>query len=84
MTPFQNIWVLLCTVGPAIYVGFAVNWWAGVIAYITAILLGGILGLGLVSVVPVRFMAASGYLKNLVVAVIIVVSGYYIGPASAF
>jgi len=79
MTPVQNIWVLLCTVGPAIYVGYAVNWWSGVIAYVVAIVLGGILGWCSVSVVPVRFLAVSGYIKNLVVAVVIVASGYYLG-----
>ena len=79
MTPVQNIWVLLCTIGPAIYVGYAVNWWSGVIAYVAAIVLGGILGWCLVSVVPVRFLAVSGYIKNLVVAVVIVASGYYLG-----
>ncbi|MBQ0747008.1 MAG: hypothetical protein KBT82_14650 [Marinobacter sp.] len=79
MTPFQNIWVLLCTFGPAIYVGLVVNWWSGIIAYVAAMLLGSILGWGLVSVLPVKFLAASGYLKNLVVALIIVASGYFIG-----
>ena len=82
MTPLQNIWVLLCTFGPAIYVGLVVNWWSGFIAYFVAMLLGRLLGWGLVSIVPVQFLAASGYLKNLVVAVIIVASGYYIGPGS--
>lgn len=82
MTPLQNIWVLLCTIGPAIYVGTAVNWWSGVIAYVAAMFLGAVLGWGLVSVVPVRFLAASGYLKNLVVAAIIIASGYYIGAGS--
>jgi hypothetical protein len=79
MTPLQNIWVLLCTVVPAIYVGLAVSWWSGIIAYFVAMLLGSVLGWGLVSVVPVQFLAASGYLKNLVVAFIIFASGYYIG-----
>lgn len=79
MTPFQNIWVLLCTFGPAIYVGLVVNWWSGIIAYVAAMLLGSILGWGLVSVLPVKFLAASGYLKNLVVALVIVASGYFIG-----
>lgn len=84
MTPFQHMWVLLCTVGPAIYVGFAVNWWSGIVAYVAAIILGGVLGWGLVCAVPFRFLEASGYLKNLVVAVIIVASGYYIGAENAF
>jgi hypothetical protein len=79
MTPFQNIWVLLCTFGPAIYVGLVVNWWSGIIAYVASMLLGSILGWGLVSVLPVKFLAASGYLKNLVVALVIVASGYFIG-----
>lgn len=79
MTPLQNIWVLLCTVGPAIYVGLVVNWWSGIIAYFAAMLLGSILGWVLVSALPVKFLAASGYLKNLVVALVIVVSGYYVG-----
>ena len=79
MTPLRNIWVLLCTVGPAIYVGLAVNWWSGIIAYFLATLLGSLLGWSLVSVVPVQFLAACGYLKNLLVAFIIVASGYYIG-----
>jgi hypothetical protein len=60
MTPLQNIWVLLCTVGPAIYVGLAVNWWSGIIAYFLATLLGSLLGWSLVSVVPVQFLAACG------------------------
>jgi len=38
----------------------------------------------LVCAVPFRFLEASGYLKNLVVAVIIVASGYYIGAENAF
>ena len=79
MTPYQNIWVLLCTFGPAIYVGLVVNWWSGIIAYVAAMLLGSILGWGLVSFLPVKFLAASGYLKNLVVALVIVASGYFIG-----
>jgi len=79
MTLVQTMWVLLCTVGPAIYVGYAVNWWSGVIACVAHIFLGGVLGWFLVSMVPVRFLEVGGYLKNLVIAVVIVASGYYLG-----
>ncbi len=79
MTPFQNIWVILCTFGPAIYVGLVVNWWSGIIAYVAAMLLSSILGWGLVSLLPVKHLAASGYLKNFFVALVIVASGYLIG-----
>jgi hypothetical protein len=65
--------------GAAIYVGLAVNWWAGVLAYFAALLLGGVIGWLLVAIVPLRFLAASGYLKGLVVAAIIVATGYYVG-----
>ena len=84
MTPLQNMWALMCTLGPAVYVGYVLNWWSGIVAYFLAMLLGSVLGWGLVSIVPAQFLVASGYLKNLVVAVIIVASGYYIGPGNGF
>lgn len=83
MTPTQNLWVLLCTVGPAVYMGVVINWWSGILAYLAAIVVSGALGWILVSVVPVRYLAASGYLKNLTVALTIVAVGYYIGAGQA-
>jgi len=83
MTPMQNFWVFLCTVGPAVYVGFVVNWWSGILAYLAAVFFNGALGWELVSIVPVRFLALSGYLKNLIVAALIVAVGYYIGDPHA-
>jgi hypothetical protein len=79
MTPIQHLWALLCTVGPAIYVGLAVNWWSGILAYFAALFFGGVIGWLLVAIVPIQFLAAAGYLKGLVVAAIIVTTGYYIG-----
>jgi len=75
MTIAQNLWILLCTIGPAIYVGFSVAWWAGILAYIAAIIINALIGFASPSIVPVRFLALSAYVKYAIVGLLILAVG---------
>jgi len=79
MTTLQSFWALLWTIGPAIYIGSVIAWWVGVLAYVIAIIVNGVIGLVSISVIPVRFLALSAYVKYAIVGLLVLAVGNYYG-----
>jgi hypothetical protein len=80
VTPFQHLWVALCAFGPAITLGVLKAWWVGVIAYVVIFVLNFVLGWGMLSAIPPRFLEIWGYVKNLVVGLIVLLIGLWTIP----
>jgi fucose permease len=64
--------------GPAIVLGVLKTWWVGVVAYLAIFVLKFVLGWGMLSVVPPRFLELWGYAKNLLVGLAVLVVGLWV------
>jgi hypothetical protein len=76
LTAFQQFWVALCSLGPAIVIGVTKSWWLGFGALVLYFLLSAVLGWLSLAVVPYRLLSAWGYAKNLLIASIILILGF--------
>ena len=78
LTAFQHIWIGICSLGPAIALGVLKAWWVGVAAWVAYFILSGALGWGLLAHVPPKFLQLWAYIKNFLIAIIVLAAGFSI------
>ena len=76
-TSWQHAWTSLCTIAPALIIGFQRSWWLGLLAYAVCLLLNGIIGWVAVFTLNLggRRGAVFGYLKNAAVGLLVLTVG---------
>jgi hypothetical protein len=77
LTSWQYAWTSLCTIAPALIIGFQRSWWRGLLAYAICLLLNGIIGWVAVFTLDLSGGrgALFGYLKNAAVGLLVLTVG---------
>ncbi|MES1934630.1 hypothetical protein T35B1_18598 [Salinisphaera shabanensis T35B1] len=77
MTPAQNMWVMIFTFAPALALVIYKNWWVGLLALVSTLILSWALAFSVSSRLSANFMAIWAWLKPPMVAAVVFCAGWF-------